>query len=229
MAMNDAEVERQIDQMVRFIKQEAQEKANEIAVSAEEEFNIEKLHLLEAEKAKIRKDFERRESQIEVKKKIEYSKQLNASRIKVLQAQEDAVQSVQQEARDALLAIAGNKKQYQTLLTDLLVQAMHKLNQPAVIVKARETDVSIVQGVLESARSKFKQSYSADAPTVTMAEDYLPGPPTGKGDDEMETCTGGVSVASANGKIVVNNTLDDRLRIAFQANLPQFREVLFGK
>ena len=48
-----------------------------------QEFNIEKLHLLEAEKAKIRKDFERRESQIEVKKKIEYSKQLNASRIKV--------------------------------------------------------------------------------------------------------------------------------------------------
>jgi len=39
----------------------------------------------------------------------------------VLQKQEDAVQSVQQEARDALLAIAGNKKQYQTLLTDLLV------------------------------------------------------------------------------------------------------------
>ena len=44
----------------------------------------------------------------------------------------------------------------------------------------------------------------------------------------METCTGGVSVASANGKIVVNNTLDDRLRIAFSANLPQFRQVLFG-
>ena len=47
-----------------------------------QEFNIEKLHLLEAEKSKIRKDFERREGQIEVKKKIEFSKQLNASRIK---------------------------------------------------------------------------------------------------------------------------------------------------
>ena len=43
--------------------------------------------------------------------------------LQVLQAQEDAVQSVQQEARDALLAIAGNIKQYQTLLTDLLVRA----------------------------------------------------------------------------------------------------------
>lgn len=130
------QVERQIDQMVKFIKQEADEKANEIAVSAEEvrghcshlldnslrrgmqylaadqelaltnvgapsghwpcvslqvmnlpdtllttsyhnvllhmlqEFNIEKLQLLEAEKAKIRKDYERREGQIDVKKKM---------------------------------------------------------------------------------------------------------------------------------------------------------------
>ena len=109
--------------MVKFIKQEAEEKANEISVSAEEvrgcagmktpvctwfwpastsstvlqlqatdatgkadagktcarntshcylpqDFNIEKLQLLESEKAKIRKDYERREGQIEVKKKM---------------------------------------------------------------------------------------------------------------------------------------------------------------
>jgi len=34
--MNDADVSRQIQQMVRFIRQEAEEKANEISVSAEE-------------------------------------------------------------------------------------------------------------------------------------------------------------------------------------------------
>jgi hypothetical protein len=95
--------------MVRFIKQEAEEKANEIRVSAEEvwcpvsrcgecqrsctsarsapklrtvpapppcdrralqEFNLEKLQLLEQEKAKIRKEYERREGQVEVKKKM---------------------------------------------------------------------------------------------------------------------------------------------------------------
>lgn len=48
-----------------------------------QEFNIEKLHMLEAEKGRVRKDFERREGQVETKKKIEYSKQLNASRIRV--------------------------------------------------------------------------------------------------------------------------------------------------
>jgi V-type H+-transporting ATPase subunit E len=36
--MNDAEVNMQIQQMVHFIRQEAEEKANEIAVSAAEVF-----------------------------------------------------------------------------------------------------------------------------------------------------------------------------------------------
>lgn len=40
------------------------------AVDMLQEFNIEKLQLLEAEKAKIRKDYERREGQIDVKKKM---------------------------------------------------------------------------------------------------------------------------------------------------------------
>lgn len=34
--MNDADVSKQVQQMVHFIRQEAEEKANEIAVSAEE-------------------------------------------------------------------------------------------------------------------------------------------------------------------------------------------------
>lgn len=120
-----AQVSKTISQMVMFIKQEAEEKAAEIAVSAEEEFNITKLQvgrprrgwrrhmaaaavqvgqsgapvaaaqrgccrtalfgtaclkvcrrsahasqLLEAEKARVRREFERREAAIEVKKKV---------------------------------------------------------------------------------------------------------------------------------------------------------------
>ncbi|KAL0460015.1 UNVERIFIED_CONTAM: V-type proton ATPase subunit E [Sesamum latifolium] len=68
--MNDADVSKQIQQMVRFIRQEAEEKANEISVSAEEEFNIEKLQLVEAEKKKIRQEYERKEKQVQVRKKI---------------------------------------------------------------------------------------------------------------------------------------------------------------
>ncbi|KAF6172672.1 hypothetical protein GIB67_041995 [Kingdonia uniflora] len=100
--MNDADVSKQIQQMVRLIHQEAEEKANEISVSAEEEFNIEKLQLVEAEKKKIRQEYEREEKH----NCSEYSMQLNASRIKVLQAQDNLVSSTKDTAAKDLLCVS---------------------------------------------------------------------------------------------------------------------------
>jgi V-type H+-transporting ATPase subunit E len=68
--MNDSEINQQIKQMVQYIHQEAAEKANEIKLKADEEFNIEKLRMVEAEKAKIRAEYERKEKQIEVQKRM---------------------------------------------------------------------------------------------------------------------------------------------------------------
>lgn len=53
---------------------------------------------------------------------VEYSKQLNESRIKVLQAREDAVQTLLHEAFSALAALSKDQAAYKRLLTDLLVQ-----------------------------------------------------------------------------------------------------------
>ena len=48
-------------------------------------------------------------------------------------------------------------------------------------------------------------------------------------DFESSACsTGGVVVASADGQIKCNNTLDDRLRIAYMQLLPDIRTTLFG-
>ncbi|URD97543.1 ATPase subunit E [Musa troglodytarum] len=120
--MNDADVSKQIQQMVRFIHQEAEEKANEISVAAEEEFDIEKLQLFEAEKRKIRQEYERKEKQVEIRKKIEYSMQLNASCIKVLQAQDELVNSMKEAAAMELLLVSNNHQSYEKLLKGLIVQ-----------------------------------------------------------------------------------------------------------
>lgn len=47
--MNDVEVSAEMNKMVSFIKQEALEKAREIKVKADEEFNIEKAKLVRQE------------------------------------------------------------------------------------------------------------------------------------------------------------------------------------
>jgi len=68
--MRDEEVQKQLKQMVSFILKEANEKAEEIKVKANEEFNIEKQRLLQAERVKILKDYEKKNKQVEIQKKL---------------------------------------------------------------------------------------------------------------------------------------------------------------
>ncbi|KAH9617982.1 hypothetical protein KSS87_011361 [Heliosperma pusillum] len=225
--MNDNDVQKQIHQMVQFIRQEAEEKANEISVSAEEEFNIEKLQLVEAEKKKIRQEYERKEKQVQIRKKIEYSMQLNASRIKVLQAQDDLVNSMKNAASKELLRVSDHHHHYRTLLKDLIVQSLLRLKEPALLMRCRKDDVHHVHHVLDSAREEYATKAEVHAPDVIVDDIHLPGAPSHH-DVHALSCSGGVVLASRDGKIVFENSLDARLEVAFRKKLPQIRKQLFG-
>ncbi|KAJ8451170.1 hypothetical protein Cgig2_026979 [Carnegiea gigantea] len=225
--MNDVDVQKQIQQMVRFIRQEAEEKANEITVAAEEEFNIEKLQLVEAEKKKIRQEYERKEKQVQIRRKIEYSMQLNASRIKVLQAQDDLVNSMKDDASKELLRVSGDPFQYKTLLKELIVQSLLRLKEPAVLLRCRKDDVSLVEDVLDSAKEEYAEKANVHQPEIIVDSVYLPPGPTHR-NAHGPFCSGGVVLASQDGKIVCENTLDARLEVAFRKKLPQIRRQLFG-
>ena len=227
--MNDADVLKQIQQMVRFIRQEAEEKANEISVSAEEEFNIEKLQLVEAEKKKIRQEYERKQKQVEVRKKIEYSMQLNASRIKVLQAQDDVVNSMKDAASKELLNVGHHHHVHKKLLQDLIVQSLLRLKEPAVLLRCREHDLHLVDSVLESAKQDYAEKAKVHEPEILVDNDiYLPAAPTQYQEHGL-SCSGGVVLASRDGKIVFENTLDARLDVAFRKKLPEIRKWLYSE
>ncbi|PON44323.1 ATPase, V1/A1 complex, subunit E [Parasponia andersonii] len=226
--MNDADVSKQIQQMVRFIRQEAEEKANEIYVSAEEEFNIEKLQLVEAEKKKIRQEYERKEKQVEVRKKIEYSMQLNASRIKVLQAQDDVVNSMKDVASKELLNVSRDHHVYRKLLKDLIVQSLLRLKEPAVLLRCREADLDLVESVLESAAEEYANKAKVSPPEIIVDNVFLPPAPSHHHAHGL-FCSGGVVLASRDGKIVCENTLDARLDVVFRKKLPEIRKRLFGQ
>ncbi|XP_057971468.1 V-type proton ATPase subunit E1 isoform X2 [Malania oleifera] len=226
--MNDADVSKQIQQMVRFIRQEAEEKANEISVSAEEEFNIEKLQLVEAEKRKIRQDYERKAKQVEVRKKIEYSTQLNASRIKFLQAQDDVVNSMKDSASKELLRVSNDKNGYKRLLKDLIVQGLIWLKEPSVLLRCREVDRGLVESVLEKAKQEYSNKTKLHTPKVIIDNSVFLPPAPASADPHASFCSGGVVLASQDGKIVCENTLDARLDVAFRQKLPEIRKLLLG-
>lgn len=52
----------------------------------------------------------------------DYSKQLNASRLKVLQAQDTMVKAMKSAAEQKLLLVSSNPTAYGTLLKDLILQ-----------------------------------------------------------------------------------------------------------
>lgn len=228
--MKDADVSRQIQQMIRFIRQEAEEKANEISVAAEEEFNIEKLQLLEAEKRKIRQEYDRKAKQIDVRRKIEYSTQLNASRIKVLQAQDDAINSMKDAARKALLRVSNDKKVYRKLIKDMIVQGLLRLREVSVLIRCREGDRKIVESLLEEVKKEYTEKSKVQAPNITLDDRvFLPPPPkNGAVDSHEPSCSGGVVLASEDGKIVLENTLDARLDVIFRQKLPEVRKHLLS-
>ncbi|KAL5227679.1 hypothetical protein ABZP36_015944 [Zizania latifolia] len=227
--MNDGDVARQLKQMTDFIRQEAVEKAAEIEAAAAEEFQIENLQLVEAEKKRIRHEYERKEKQVGIKKKIEYSTQLNASRIEVLQAQDDLVKFMMEAAGKELLYISRDHHTYKKLLRILIVQSLLRLKESAVILRCRKEDREIVESVLESAKNEYADKANVYPPEIVVDRHvYLPSAPSHY-EAHGPSCSGGVVLASRDGKIVCENTLDARLEVVFRKKLPEIHRSLFGQ
>ena len=73
MNSTEEDVRRQIDQMISFIKQEANEKAEEIETKAEEEFQIEKGRIVQSQRHKIQEYFEKKEKSLNQQKLVQHA------------------------------------------------------------------------------------------------------------------------------------------------------------
>ncbi|KAG4973792.1 hypothetical protein JHK87_030613 [Glycine soja] len=151
----------------------------------------------------------------------EYSTQLNAARIKVLQAQDDAVGSMKDAAKKGLLRVSNDKKVYKKLLKDMIVQGLLRLREPSVLLRCRESDRKLVESLIEEAKKEYSEKASMQSPKISLDDRvYLPPPPkNGAVDSHEPYCSGGVVLASEDGKIVLENTLDARLDVYWERKM----------
>mmetsp|Transcript_44805 Transcript_44805/g.117526 ORF Transcript_44805/g.117526 Transcript_44805/m.117526 type:complete len:221 (-) Transcript_44805:460-1122(-) len=220
--MNDQEVITQINQMVQFIHQEAKEKANEIKLKTDEEFNIEKLRMVEAEKQKIRAAYEVKEKQVEVQKRIAQSNEVRFSRLKALKARDDAMQQVLAEAASKLPALVASSE-YPALLEALILEALCQLADQKVSVKGVAGQESQTKAALTKATAKFTKwatdNKGADwAASIDIKFDSA----------SLKSGIGGIEVTGFGGKITLSNSLQSRLMLAYETQLPKLRSKLFG-
>ena len=104
---------------------------------------------------------------------------------------------------------------------------MIKLLEENVELKVREDEVDLVKGMLSECETLYSEIMLRETKreyltTLTVMEDlFLKEEEGGKG--------GGILLYAHRRKIVVANTLEDRLNLVFEQELPQLRQGLFPK
>ncbi|CEL93649.1 unnamed protein product [Vitrella brassicaformis CCMP3155] len=233
--MGETEAQRQIQQMVNFILKEARDKADEIEAKALEDFNIEKLRMMQQQKEKIRDEYQRKSKQLEVQRAIARSTAVNKARVKKMEERSLMVDKVRDLALKELANLSADSSKtqaYRNLLVDLTVQGLLRLLEDHVVVRCRECDKGLFDtGLIKSACTKYaqiiKDETGADK-SVHIEVDkqtFLPPPP--RPGYEGKTCSGGVILLAHDSKITCDNTLDTRLSLVVEECKPQIRETLF--
>jgi len=213
--LNDDEVISEMNKMVAFIKQEALEKAREIKVKADEEFAIEKAKLVKQEQQAIDAQFEKKRKGAETAQKIAQSTLTNKSRLKLLQQREEHLQDLFQTSRDEIIKLSQEEGRYVQFLEGVIVQGFLQLLEPDATIRAREKDVSVVEKAVVGASKTYNDISGKHVKAIV--EGSL-----------SNNLAGGVVLISGTGRITVDNTLDERLRLLEDRMLPEIRLDLFG-
>jgi V-type H+-transporting ATPase subunit E len=229
--MNQRDAERQINQMIQFIQQEAREKAEEIQVKTDSEFMAELLSLRTAASIQIREEIEQKRKDRLTAKKIERSKRVNDAKFRVMSERNEKMGQLKKEITGRLVDLSRDKR-YGELITFLIAQGLMSMLENSVTIRCRKEDLQIVQAQLKPAVALYQETALAAAgvrvnvDVFVDKEEFLPpGPTPGH---VGPTCSGGVLLMAREGKIKCRNTLDDRLELAFGKSLPDVRGILFG-
>jgi len=225
------EAQKQIEQMRDFILSEAKEKAGDIQKKGEEEFTREVHKLIVEQKDKIRQTYEQKTKKIETEYAIAKSMAVNKQRLEKIKARQEVMQKVAEDAKADLVKEMTNAGTAKTFNTQLLLQGMLMLLESEVVVRCRQSDVTLVQGCLKAASDQYTQiikSETGATKTCTLTIDnnnFLPpAPAAGK---DGPSCLGGVVLCCQGSKISVDNTIDMRLNLVMEQAKPAIRSLLF--
>ena len=209
--------------MVNFILQEAHEKANEIRVKTEHDFNLEKQTLVHEAKLSIQEEFAKKEKDREIEERIARSAEIGECNVKKMRTRDELLQQLLAEAGTKLGVVARGSN-YPQLLQKLIVQALIKIEENTVVVYCRKEDVETCTKVLPDAIEEYVEIMERESgiklsPVVTMNSD--------EGKVLPESTHGGVVLTACAGKIVCDNTMAARLNLVYEELLPSIRAILF--
>jgi V-type H+-transporting ATPase subunit E len=111
-----------------------------------------------------------------------------------------------------------DKGKYQVVLKNLMLEGFYALNEPKVQVRGRKADYDVLKKAIRDATKEYKEKTGKDI-EATIDEQ----------NPQADGIAGGLSIVGGGGKIDINNTFDERLKLLEDNALPSIRTTLFGK
>ncbi|KAI1804803.1 ATPase, V1/A1 complex, subunit E [Daldinia bambusicola] len=217
-ALSDDQVGQELRKMTAFIKQEALEKAREIEIKANEEFSIEKSKLVRQETDAIDAAHAKRLKQAAMSQQITRSTVANKTRLKVLAARQQLLDDIFAAAQKRLPDGVKDPAKHRDVLKNLLLEGLYALEEPDVRARAKKADYDVLKDAIKDAEAEYKSKTGKETKVTIDEENALP-----------EESSGGLVIVGGQGKIEINNTFEERLRLLQSSGLPAVRETLFGK
>ena len=140
----------------------------------------------------------------------------NKTRLQILQARQQYLNKINDEAQKALVDYSNNDPKYAETLKDIVLQSLYQLMEEDITITCREKDLDIVKKAVEEVIPVYKEKTGKVA-SVKYSANYLPA-----------TSAGGIIMAGFGDRIVINNTLENRLEIASDELLPAIKTMLYG-
>ncbi|KAK0668574.1 ATPase, V1/A1 complex, subunit E [Cercophora samala] len=217
-ALSDDQVGQELRKMTAFIKQEAEEKAREIEIKANEEFSMEKGKLVLQETDAIDATYAKKFKQATMSQQITRSTVANKTRLRVLGARQELLDDIFEAAEKRLSEGTKDKGKYEGILKDLILEGFYAMNEPELQIRARKADYELVKGAIEKAEGEYKEKTGREVKATIDEENEV-----------AEGSAGGVVIVGGNGKIDIDNTLEARLDLLKESALPAMRKALFGE
>ena len=232
------QVNSELKKMTAFIRQEALEKSREIHLKADEEFAIEKSKLVREETASIDQEYEKKFKQASMSQQITRSTMANKTRLKVLNGRQELLEKLFEDARGKL-GDQGKKGDYEETLKGLILEGMYLMCEKKVGLRCKKNDKGKVESAAKKAGEEYKENMGSACEGVVDEKNWLPEESyvslsyrKNKSWNQLTCCVsraGGVFIVSGTGKIDINNTLEERLKLCETDALPVVRATLFGE
>ncbi|XP_046669556.1 V-type proton ATPase subunit E 1-like isoform X2 [Homalodisca vitripennis] len=209
-----------LQKMVQYIEQDGHEKAEEIDVLTEEEFNKEKLSYMEARTEAVKKYYDNLEKKYEHQILLDMSKMKTQGHRDILATRHTVIDELFNtvQCRITNLTLEENVCLYKKVLCKLIIQGLLKIMEPEVVIEVRQKDITISKKLLKQVQDYFHGKTGMTINLLLSENSFLP-----------ENSNGGVVLYTKSKSIRLDNTLETKLTLVRNIILPSVRKALFGE